>query len=242
VTHYANEELPAVRAVPWTLRDCAWAGLPAAVLFGLGGTRRLLGLSVASGAAARPGVMIAAILLTAAAWLVPVYVIAIRKRGGRLSDLGFTRAPWGKSAASIFIAFVVTGSTNVMWALVSKHFHFALQPNMLKIFGEGWRGLVQALMLGSIVAPIAEEVFFRGFLFAGLWQRCPFWISAGGSGLIFAVVHLVPGAILPIGVLGFLLAWLREQTGSIWPSIVMHALNNMLYFAARFAVEHLPRP
>ncbi len=186
--------------------------------------------------------MIAAILLTTAAWLVPVCVIAIRKRGGRLSDLGFTRAPWGKSAASIFVAFVVTGLTNAAWALISKHFRFALQPDMLKIFGEGWRGLVQALLLGAMVAPIAEEVFFRGFLFAGFRQRFPFWIAAWGSGLIFAVVHLVPGAILPIAVLGFLLAWLREQTGSIWPSIVMHALNNVLYFTARFAVEHLPRP
>jgi uncharacterized protein len=117
-------------------------------------------------------------------------------------------------------------------------FKIPLQPDLLKKFPSGWQGFALALLLGAVVAPIAEETFFRGFLFAGLRKNYPFWIAAGVSALIFAVGHMVPGAILPLYVLGFLFAWLREQTGSIWPSIAMHMLNNALYFLTRFAAQH----
>lgn len=200
--------------------------------------RRIRGLPTAIGIAADPWRITAIFLITATVWIVPVYIVAIRRRRARFSELGFARAPWGASARLVGIAFVIFLGFSIPWQIVSVHFGIALQPDMLKKFPAGWPGLALALFLGAVIAPISEEAFFRGFIFAGLRKQYPFWIAAGVSAVIFAVGHMVPGAILPLCVLGFLFAWLRERTGSIWPSIAMHMLNNSLYFLARFSEQH----
>ena len=223
------------RPVPWTLRDCLWASVPAALLFGWSAVRRIRGLPTALGIATSPGRMTAIFLVTAAVWIVPVYIVAIRKRGGRAADLGFTRASVGGSAGLIGGAFLIFWGCGFLWLTIARHFGIPLQPDMLKNFSPGWPGLALALFLGAVVAPIAEETFFRGFLFAALRKDYPSWAAAGCTALIFAAGHMVPGAIFPLYVLGFLLAWLRERTGSLWPSIAMHMLNNGLYFVAHFA-------
>jgi membrane protease YdiL (CAAX protease family) len=227
--------------VRWTLRDCAWASVPAAILFGWSALNRVRGLPSILGVASGPGRITAVFLLTAAVWIVPVYIVAIRRRGARAGDLGFSRAPVGGSARLIGSAFLVVFGCSVLWQNVARHFKIPLQPDMLERFPAGWRGLALALLLGTVIAPVSEEIFFRGFLFAALRENYPFWIAAGTSALIFAAGHMVPGAILPLWVLGFLFAWLRERTGSIWPSIAMHMLNNAIYFAARFAEKTLAK-
>ncbi len=196
-----------------------------------------MGLPTALALAEGPGRITAIFLITAAVWTVPVYIVAIRKRGARASDLGFSRPPWVASAKLIGGAFLIYWGFGMVWQIVTRRFGIPLQPDMLRNFPAGWQGLVLALFLGAVVAPIAEETFFRGFLFAALRNNYPFWIAAGVSSLIFAAGHMVPGAIFPLYLLGFLFAWLRERTGSIWPSIAMHVVNNALYFASRFAVE-----
>jgi membrane protease YdiL (CAAX protease family) len=81
-----------------------------------------------------------------------------------------------------------------------------------------------------VVAPIAEELLFRGFLFRVLRLRMGFWLAAGIDGVLFGLVHgsLV---ILPIlAVLGVALCWVYERTGSLFPCIAMHALNNTIAY------------
>jgi uncharacterized protein len=221
------------------LRDCLWASVPAAILFGWSAVRRIRGLPTALGIAAGPWRITAIFLITAAVWVVPVLIVAIRKRGASASELGFARAPWGASARLVGTAFLVYLGFNIPWHIISVHFGIAMQPDMLKKFPDGWPGLVLALFLGAVIAPISEETFFRGFIFAGLRKDYQFWIAAGIGSMIFAVGHMVPGAILPLCVLGLLFAWLRERTGSIWPSIAMHMLNNALYFGSHFAEKIL---
>jgi uncharacterized protein len=83
-------------------------------------------------------------------------------------------------------------------------------------------------------APISEEVFFRGFVFGGLRGRVGFWPAAIASGVFFGLIHLLGGSwevIPPLAAFGVLLAWLYEKTGSIWPSVLMHALQNAIAFA-----------
>jgi uncharacterized protein len=83
-------------------------------------------------------------------------------------------------------------------------------------------------------APISEEVFFRGFVFGGLRGRMGFWPAAIASGVFFGLIHLLGGSwevIPPLAAFGVLLAWLYEKTGSIWPSVLMHALQNAIAFA-----------
>jgi membrane protease YdiL (CAAX protease family)/uncharacterized RDD family membrane protein YckC len=92
-------------------------------------------------------------------------------------------------------------------------------------------GIAIAAVLAIVVlAPIAEEIFFRGFFFAGLRSRWSLWPSALLSGAIFGLVHAPTGptAAIPLAGLGVGLAWLYNKTGSLWPSMLAHFLNNAL--------------
>lgn len=80
----------------------------------------------------------------------------------------------------------------------------------------------------AVVAPIGEELFFRGFVFNLLRNRLNMtsavWLSAG----LFALLHVSVKNFLPILLIGALLAWLYARTGSLWSSVVMHGTFNLL--------------
>lgn len=89
-----------------------------------------------------------------------------------------------------------------------------------------------------VIAPFAEELLFRGVIFAGLAQRLPVGIAAVLSGVIFGAAHLDPWSIAPLAVIGVGLALLYYRTGSLWPNIVAHATVNTV---ALVAVYFLPK-
>jgi CAAX protease family protein len=92
---------------------------------------------------------------------------------------------------------------------------------------------VAAVLMIAVLAPVAEELFFRGFLFAGLRTRWSLWPAAITSGLIFGLVHAPTGitTVVPLAALGFALCWLYDRTGSLWPCVIAHMINNGLALA-----------
>jgi membrane protease YdiL (CAAX protease family) len=86
-----------------------------------------------------------------------------------------------------------------------------------------------------IVAPICEELFFRGFMFAGLRRAWGFFPAAVVSGLIFASAHTQLGLIIPFAVVGFILAFLYQRTRSIFVSMGMHFVFNLISFSLLLA-------
>jgi len=92
--------------------------------------------------------------------------------------------------------------------------------------------LIGAAFLVCTVAPLAEELFFRGFVFGAL-RRYGLAIAALVTGVLFGLVHVSSspiGFIVPLGVLGVLLCLLYERTGSLYPSIALHCVNNSIAF------------
>jgi len=85
-----------------------------------------------------------------------------------------------------------------------------------------------------IVAPLAEEIFFRGFIFAGLIRYAGVFWSMVLSGFIFAAFHVTSGdtigLVLPFTLVGMLFAWLYLRTGSLWTNIGAHMLFNLYSF------------
>lgn len=79
-----------------------------------------------------------------------------------------------------------------------------------------------------VLAPLAEEFFFRGVFFHGLNRRFSVMTSAVISGVIFSAYHLDPVGFLPRVEIGVVLALLVAKTGSLWPAIAAHAANNAL--------------
>ncbi len=90
---------------------------------------------------------------------------------------------------------------------------------------------IATVFLIVIAAPITEETLFRGLFFGALRTRAPFWVAAGASGILFGAVHLPSGDFAVAGLLsllGVILAWLYEKTGSLGPPILLHMVNNAI--------------
>lgn len=84
------------------------------------------------------------------------------------------------------------------------------------------------ILLVGVLSPIAEELLFRGVLFAWLRRHTGFWIAGVLSALVFAGAHGIPDIILPTAILGLLFAWIYERTGSLWPAMLAHVAHNLL--------------
>ncbi len=85
-------------------------------------------------------------------------------------------------------------------------------------------------MLLIVVAPFAEELFFRGFLYQAF--RNSFGVLPGAllSAVIFGAIHLEFFKLVQLAILGVILALLFEKTKSLWSPIMLHALNNTLAY------------
>ena len=95
-----------------------------------------------------------------------------------------------------------------------------------------------------VLAPIAEEIFFRGIVFNALLREAgPRWAFLG-SATLFAIVHASVVAFVPILLLGLVLAWIYRRTQSLLAAIVVHATFNglsvLLALLQRYDVINLP--
>lgn len=98
--------------------------------------------------------------------------------------------------------------------------------------------LVAVCILVTVIAPIAEEVLFRGFFFGALRNWRGVWPAAIITGVVFGGIHAGsadPEFLVPLGLLGFLLCVLRWKTGSLLPCIAVHAINNSIAFGVNQA-------
>ena len=119
-----------------------------------------------------------------------------------------------------------------------------LQPDQQEVAGDLARegqSLATLIVAGVLIvglAPFAEELFFRGFVFAGLRERSGFWSAALLSGVGWGSLHLPGGDLgvaIQLSLFGVVLAYLYERRGSLLASILAHALNNGLAFALLLA-------
>lgn len=88
-----------------------------------------------------------------------------------------------------------------------------------------------------ILAPLAEELLFRGFLFFGLRRRLPFWATSVVVSLLFAFVHGQVNVGVDVFALSLVLCYLREKTQSLWPAILLHAFKNGLAYILLFVYK-----
>ncbi|MGH2545074.1 MAG: lysostaphin resistance A-like protein [Ardenticatenaceae bacterium] len=122
----------------------------------------------------------------------------------------------------------------ILWGLVLLPLGIQAQEPIVPLFGDGLGALVSALAVGGVVAPIAEEVMFRGFLFAGLQKFLSPLAAVLGSAALFGALHLQPFAFPVLFLLGILLATLYYRTQSLWPPILMHLVVNVTAILAQY--------
>lgn len=96
--------------------------------------------------------------------------------------------------------------------------------------GDSTIALIGVTFIVCVCAPLAEELLFRGYFFGALRSN-GFWTAAILTGLAFGLVHVLGSPIafiLPLAVLGAALCFIRERTGSIFPCMALHCVNNTL--------------
>jgi membrane protease YdiL (CAAX protease family) len=94
--------------------------------------------------------------------------------------------------------------------------------NLLVALGTG--------VLLVLVAPLFEEIFFRGFLYQAFRNSIGVLPGAVLSGLLFGAIHLQLFKLVQLAILGVILALLFEKTSSLWPAVMLHGINNTLAF------------
>jgi membrane protease YdiL (CAAX protease family) len=157
---------------------------------------------------------------------------ALAGRGGRPAALGLRR-PRESPVRYALIGYAAYFVVVIAYAsFVHPH-----QKDLTRSLGFGHGAGVSVIvgLLIIVAAPVAEEIFFRGFLFGGLRRGLPFLAAALVSAVIFGAFHYTGPhslTVLPqLAFLGLVLAWIYERSGSIYPTIALHVLNNALAFA-----------
>lgn len=86
--------------------------------------------------------------------------------------------------------------------------------------------LVYTILFAAIIGPIIEELFFRGFMYNALKKHVGIFWSAVVTASVFASLHAHAVGFVPIMVLGLLLVYLYEKTGTLVASMTVHVMHN----------------
>jgi len=92
--------------------------------------------------------------------------------------------------------------------------------------------LLLSLAVFAGLAPLAEELVFRGLLYGWLAGRWGAGVAVIVSSIAFAAAHVELAHVVLVLPLGLVFGLLRWRTGSLWPSLAAHVANNGLAVAA----------
>ena len=170
--------------------------------------------------------------------LAGIYLIIVRRRGAGWSGVGFHRPPLLPLVLAPVIAvgqLIAIAITNLV--LLSLIGEFENPQAAALTGGEGftWSNFVLMLLLAGLVAPVVEEVLFRGIFYGWLRARLPLVAAIVVSAAIFAGAHVIPILLPALFVAGLILAVTYEWSGSLWTTIVIHAIQNSVAVVVIFA-------
>jgi len=162
----------------------------------------------------------------------------IRKSRTSQEELGLTRLPsWldiGLAPAGFIIYLIVTAIfTTIATALVPGFDITQSQETGFANLSSRYE-YVLAFVTLVVLAPVAEEILFRGYLFGKLRKYLPAWVAIILTSVLFGVVHGQWNVGVDVFALSLVLCSLREITGSIWAGILLHMMKNALAFYLLF--------
>ena len=160
-------------------------------------------------------------------------LIVMRRYGSPWVLLGLNRFN-GLMLISVMFMLGISFCSMMIWGLILHPFGIQAQEPVVPLFGDGVNGFISVFVVAAIMAPIVEEIVFRGFLFGGLAKRYHPAIAVAVSGAIFGGIHLQLFAFPILFLLGVLLALLYKFTGSLWAPILMHFCINAIAVMAQY--------
>ena len=172
----------------------------------------------------------------------------LKWQGSDFKTIGLRRPKWTDPLYSlaVFPAYIV------IFALITTLIK-ALVPSLNIVqaqdlgFSSNYYGVQLVLIAVALVviAPVTEEIIFRGLIFGSLKKGTSLLGAAVITSLVFAAGHLLEGgsggllyiAAIDTFVLSLALVYLRQKTGGLWASIGLHALKNGVAFVSLFVLH-----
>ncbi len=224
--------IPEEHRVPWTVRD-VWIGVLVLALWfvfvlGFMALVYVMSWEIDQGLA---------VSVLEAALIIPVWWLTVRKYKVSWRALGWRGFGAGYIALGCGLMILSSGF-NFLYSSFLLFFDLQMQVDLTAVFDElasPWLFLLG----GAIIAPLAEEVFFRGFVFAGLRQRYGWQKAALLSAALFALIHFSPLTFAPLFILGYIWAFLYHASNSLWPAVLMHMTSNTLALGAAYLISTL---
>ena len=174
-------------------------------------------------------------------FLPPIIWYKWRVKQNPFVDFGFSRINWKFVFFAVIFVLISIPAFEVV-ALLSSYIPLpasietAFEEAALQNFDimgkllspDGFFGWLEVILLVSIATAIGEETMFRGALFKcfGFTNLNLHWIAIL-TGLIFAIIHFEPAGFFIRWILGSMLCYFVVWSGSIWPAIIAHAVNNL---------------
>jgi membrane protease YdiL (CAAX protease family) len=181
-----------------------------------------------------PGMTIALTLIQNVALVGAAYGFAAMIGRPAAADFGLRRTRFWRAIGLLICVWVGFLALGYVWGWALDLHETQTLPEELGADGP-LLNVLAVVVLITVVAPLGEELFFRGFFFGALRNWRGLWLAAIITGLVFGGVHIgsAPvGYLVPLAIFGCGLCLLYEWTGSLYPSIALHALNNSIALGA----------
>ena len=126
----------------------------------------------------------------------------------------------------------------ILWGFVLVLITGIVIEPVLNLFPESFLDLLNqmganggwSVLMLAVLAPVMEEVLFRGILLDAVREKYSSGRAIVVSALMFGVIHIIPQQVVNAFVIGLILGFIYVRTDSLWPVIIIHALNNAMAY------------
>ncbi|MDE0942457.1 MAG: type II CAAX endopeptidase family protein [Alphaproteobacteria bacterium] len=181
-------------------------------------------------------ILMAYLVLPSLAAIIWVWFATVWQERDGWSRLGFAPIERRWLLRSIVLGLFSVPATMLITVLTQPIFGTAEGPALPLSNTEAWGQptYLLAMIMGVVLlAPLMEEMVFRGLLFGWLRHRFGIWNAAALAAVGHALLHFDLGAMPGLFALFFFLAWIYQYSGSLWVPVIIHAIHN-------FAVLQMP--
>ncbi|MDD5658991.1 MAG: CPBP family intramembrane metalloprotease [Actinomycetota bacterium] len=172
------------------------------------------------------------ILMTGVVWFFAIYW-----RRSKCRDLGLRYYSIIKTVWYSFLALILIIIINFIYVfLMTRIFKISPPPSKFEeLVSNKNVSSTMLLVIVSVIAPVCEEIFFRGFLYQGFKRKWGVFAGIIISSFLFAAAHLDLYNFMPLMAIGWILAYIFHKTKSLFPVIFLHAVYNLLMILVLFS-------